>query len=85
LANFHSFVYQNKAMISFVPAFPHEVMKEGRECEECHDTQIIKNMKNNKFYPVTFENGELKNVNLIRVGPSYLLYIQRDGLFRGPF
>jgi hypothetical protein len=62
LANFHSFVYQNKAMISFAPAFPHWVMKEGRNCEECHDTQIVKDIKKNKFYPVVYEKGELKNV-----------------------
>jgi len=63
LANFHTFVYQNKAMIVFAPAFPHFVMKEGRKCEECHNTQIIKDIKENKFYPIVFEKGELKNVN----------------------
>lgn len=63
LANFHTFVYQNKSMIVFAPSFPHFVMKEGRKCEECHDTQIIEDIKKNKFYPIAFENGELKNVN----------------------
>jgi len=62
LANFHTFVYQNKAMIAFGPAFPHDVMKEGRQCEECHNTQIIEDIKKEKFYPFVFEGGELKNV-----------------------
>lgn len=63
LANFHTFVYQNKPMIVFAPAFPHDVMKEGRTCEECHATQIIRDIKANQFYPVVFEKGELKNVS----------------------
>ena len=62
LANFHTFVYQNKAMIAFGPAFPHDVMKEGRQCENCHNTQIIMDIKRNKFSPFVFEKGELKNV-----------------------
>lgn len=63
LANFHTFVYQNKAMIAFAPSFSHFVMKEGRKCEQCHNTRIIKDIKKNKFYPIVFEKGELKNVN----------------------
>jgi hypothetical protein len=62
LANFHTFVYQNKAMMVFAPAFSHDVMKDGRECDECHNTQIIQDIKNNEFYPFAFEKGELKNV-----------------------
>jgi hypothetical protein len=62
LANFHTFVYQNKAMIVFAPAFPHFVMKEGRKCEECHNTQIIKDIKTDQFRPIVFEKGELKNI-----------------------
>ncbi len=63
LANFHTFVYQNKGMIVFAPSFSHFVMKEGRKCEECHDTQIVKDIKMDKFKPVVFEEGQLKNVN----------------------
>ncbi|MGB8952269.1 MAG: hypothetical protein WCC06_06345 [Candidatus Aminicenantales bacterium] len=63
LGDLHTFVYQNKTMITFAASFPHWVMKEGRKCEECHDTPIIKDIQKNKFYPVVFENGELKNVS----------------------
>ena len=62
LANIHTFVYQNKTMVVFAPSFSHFVMKEGRKCEECHNTQIIKDIKENNFYPVVFEEGKLKNV-----------------------
>ena len=62
LATFHSFVYQNKAMIVFAPAFPHFVMKEGRKCAECHDTQITRDIEENRFYPVVFKEGRLENV-----------------------
>jgi hypothetical protein len=63
LANLHTFIYQNKAMITFGPGFPHSVMKEGRKCEDCHGTQIIKDIQENKFYPIRYEKGELKNVS----------------------
>ncbi len=62
LANFHTYVYQNKTMITFAPGFTHSVAKAGRKCDECHDTQIIKDIKKNKFYPVVFDKGEVKNV-----------------------
>ena len=62
LANFLTYVYQNKTMITFAPYFPHSIKKEGRKCEECHNTSIVKNIKKNKFFPVTWANGEIKNV-----------------------
>jgi hypothetical protein len=62
LGNLHTFVYQNKGMITFGPSFPHSIMKDGRKCEDCHHTQIQKDIKKNKFYPVVYEKGEIKNV-----------------------
>ncbi len=62
LANLHTFVYENKTMITFAPGFPHSVTKDGRKCDECHNTQIIQDIKNRTFFPVAFEKGELKNV-----------------------
>lgn len=63
LGNLHTFVYQNKTMITFAPSFPHSVMKEGRKCEDCHNTKILRDIKKNKFFPVVYEKGELKNVS----------------------
>jgi hypothetical protein len=61
LANLHTFVYKNQGMITFGPSFPHSVMKEGRTCPDCHGTQVVRDIQENKFVPVVFEKGELKN------------------------
>lgn len=61
-ANLHTFVAKDKIMIVFSPFFSHSVMKEGRICTDCHNTKILRDIKNNDFYPVTWENGKLKNV-----------------------
>jgi hypothetical protein len=60
--NLHTFVYQNRTMITFAPAFPHLVMKEGRRCGDCHGTRILQDLKTAGFKPVRFENGGIKNV-----------------------
>jgi hypothetical protein len=62
LGNLHTFVYQNRTMITFAPAFPHLVMKEGRACGECHATQVIKDLRQGRLKVVRWEDGELKNV-----------------------
>lgn len=62
LGNLHTFVYQNKSLITFAPSFPHSIMKKGRGCEECHDTPIIRALKKGQFKPIWYETGELKNV-----------------------
>jgi len=62
LGNLHTFVYRNRTMITFAPAFPHLVMKEGRACGECHASQIVRDLKEGRLIPIRWENGELKNV-----------------------
>jgi hypothetical protein len=61
LANFLSYVYGNKTMITFAPAFEHKITKEGRKCKECHDTQITRDLKDNKFRPIRWEKDTLVN------------------------
>jgi hypothetical protein len=61
-ANFLSYVYQNRTMITFAPASAHKIMKEGRKCKECHSTQITQDIKNNKFRPIRWEKDTLVNV-----------------------
>lgn len=61
LANLHTFIYQNRTMIVFAPAFSHWIMKEGRRCEDCHATQVIKEMQAGTLKPVVWENGGLRN------------------------
>ncbi len=61
LANLHTFVYRNKTMIVFAPAFSHSIMKKGRQCGDCHNTAVVRDMKAGKFRPVTWESGALNN------------------------
>jgi hypothetical protein len=62
LANFLSYVYGNKTMITLAPAFPHSIKKEGRKCPECHNSQIARYIKNNTFTPLRWEKDSLMNV-----------------------
>jgi hypothetical protein len=69
LGDIHTFVYQNKTMITFAPSFPHWVMKQGRECGACHHTPVLQAMKKSTFKPVVFIDGKLQNITgIIPVG-----------------
>lgn len=60
-ANLHTFVYRDKTMIVFAPAFSHTIMKKGRKCGDCHDTPILRDMKAGTFRPAAWEGGTLRN------------------------
>jgi len=62
LGNLHTFVYEKRTMITFAPAFPHLVMKEGRVCRDCHATSIIRDLKAGKLKLIRWENGGLESV-----------------------
>ncbi|MCX6164212.1 MAG: hypothetical protein NTU73_05020, partial [Ignavibacteriae bacterium] len=62
LANLLSYVYQGKTMITFAPAFSHSVIKEGRKCAECHNSQIVKEINEGKFTFARWENNSMKGV-----------------------
>lgn len=62
LGNILSYVYQNKTMITFAPVYYHSIKKEGRQCKDCHDSKIIRDIKKNEFRLVRWEKGEMKNV-----------------------
>ena len=62
IANVLTYVYDNKTMITAGPTYSHSIVKEGRKCEECHNSQIVKDIKENKFTPVYQESGGFKNV-----------------------
>jgi hypothetical protein len=59
---FQSFVEKNKSMITFGRMMPHKIMKEGRKCQECHNTKIVQDIKNNTFKPFRWEDDTLKCV-----------------------
>ncbi len=61
-ANFLSYVYGSKTMITLAPSFPHSIKKEGRRCAECHDTPIVRDIKAGRLVPFRWEDGRVKNV-----------------------
>ena len=61
LANMLSYVYQKKTMITFAPNFAHSIKKEGRKCQECHGSRIVRDIKDGSFRMVRWEGGAMKN------------------------
>ncbi len=69
LANFLSYVYKDKTMLTFAPTFPHNVVKAGRACGECHGTTLVRDIGSGSFAPVSWENDSLHNIR--GVSPVY--------------
>ncbi len=62
-ANMQTFVVTgNKTFLMFAPANSHSIMKEGRKCCECHDTEIVKQVQQGKLNLTWIENGNVKNL-----------------------
>lgn len=77
--NFQSLVYKGKTFVAFAPFFSHSIMKEGRKCSECHGTETIKKMSEDKLQLTWFENGELKSVKgVIPIVENKLSFIFLD-------
>jgi hypothetical protein len=62
LANFLSYVYGNKTMITFAPYFSHSIQKKGRPCGECHATQTVRDIKNKTLRAIWWGDGEIKSI-----------------------
>jgi hypothetical protein len=52
----------NKTFLMFAPQNSHSIMKQGRKCDDCHGTEIVKKVQNGKLKLTWLENNELKNV-----------------------
>jgi len=62
-ANMQTFVVPgDKTFLMFAPQNSHSIMKEGRKCEECHGTEIVKKVQEGKLRLIWLENGNVKNV-----------------------
>lgn len=62
-ANMQTFVVPgNKTFLVFAPQNSHSIMKEGRKCDECHGTEIVKKVQEGKLSLIWLENGNIKNV-----------------------
>jgi hypothetical protein len=62
LANYLSFVYGNRTMITLAPFFPHSIQKKGRDCAACHNTPIARQIQKENFAPMKWEGDQLTNV-----------------------
>ncbi|HVN30992.1 MAG TPA: hypothetical protein VMT45_03315 [Thermoanaerobaculaceae bacterium] len=61
-ANFLTYVYQNRTLITLAPTFSHSITRAGRKCRECHGTKNVRDISAGTFTPVRWENGRVTNV-----------------------
>ena len=52
----------NKTFLIFAPNMSHSIMKEGRKCEECHGTEISRQVQKGKVTLTWLEDGKVKNI-----------------------
>ena len=61
--NIQTFVVnKNQTFVIYVPYFSHDVVKIGRKCEECHATDIVKQINKGEIEITWVENGTLTNL-----------------------
>jgi hypothetical protein len=81
--NFQSLKYQDKTFVTFAPHFSHSVMKQGRECGECHGTETAKRLAKGHMKLTWFKDGELqsaKGIIPVADGRLDLIFLDRiDG------
>jgi hypothetical protein len=52
----------DKTFFMFAPHMSHSVMKEGRKCDGCHGTQIVKDVQKGKIKLLWLEKGKVMNL-----------------------
>ena len=52
----------NKTFFMLAPQFTHSVMKPGRKCESCHDTETTRQLKKGELTLTWIENGKYTNL-----------------------
>lgn len=84
-ANMQNFVASgDNTFLIFAPQNSHSIMRDARECGDCHATEIVKEIQGGKIRLTWFENGEVRNTKgVIPVvdGVTYVAVYQnyRDG------
>jgi hypothetical protein len=62
-ASMQTFVVKSdKTFFMFAPHMSHSIMKEGRKCDGCHGTKIIKDVQSGKVKLTWLEEGKVKNL-----------------------
>ncbi len=65
-ASMQNFVVKgDKTFFMFAPHMSHSVMKEGRKCDVCHGTEIMKQVQKGKVTLTWLEEGKVKNLKAI--------------------
>lgn len=77
-------VHNGQAMVSYTPYFTHNIMKQGRQCVECHGSQTMGLIKEGKKIPlVSIEKNQINFWNgVIPVVPELLeweFFDRKDG------
>lgn len=61
-ANMQSFVMkEGRTFLMFAPQHSHSIMKQGRECEECHASDNVKQLGKKAFTLTWLQDGKLQN------------------------
>lgn len=62
-ANTQTFVVEsNKTFLMFAPQHTHSIMKEGRNCKDCHSTEVVKQVQKGKLNLTWFEGDKVENL-----------------------
>jgi len=62
-ANMQTFVLKGeKTFFMFAPEMSHSIMKDGRKCDGCHGTEIMKQVQKGKITLTWLEEGKVKNL-----------------------
>jgi len=62
-ANMQTFVVKgDKTFFMFAPHMSHSIMKEGRKCDGCHGTNIMKDVQSGKVKLTWLEKGKVMNL-----------------------
>lgn len=71
-ANMQTFVVDsNKTFLMFAPQHSHSIMAKGRECDECHASRILQQVKKGKIKLTWLKDGKLDNLKgVIPVGEN---------------
>jgi hypothetical protein len=66
----------NEPFVSYVPYFTHSIMREGRKCEQCHATEVVKTLASSqKMIPAVFKDDKLEFYKgIIPVVPELLAW-----------
>lgn len=62
-ANMQNFIIEGKkAFLMFAPHMTHSIMKPGRKCNDCHGTEIVKQVKKGKITLTWLKNDKIQNI-----------------------